>query len=99
MSVYSLKPYRYEADCAVRNYDDGRGKWVTGPPSDWGHELFPDRLDRIEENLMAAMELIPSLGEVGITSCVNGPTIWTGDSLARVGRTHVENAFEMNTLT
>ena len=32
---------------------------------------------------MAAMELIPSLGEVGITSCVNGPTIWTGDSLAR----------------
>ena len=48
---------------------------------------------------MAAMELIPSLGEVGITSCVNGPTIWTGDSLARVGRTHVENVFEMNTLT
>jgi dimethylglycine dehydrogenase len=89
----------YESDCAVRNYDDGRGKWVTGPPSDWGHELFPDRLDRIEENLMAAMELIPSLGEVGITSCVNGPTIWTGDSLARVGRTHVENVFEMNTLT
>ena len=91
--------YRYESECAVRNYDDGRGKWVTGPPSDWGHELFPDRMDRIEENLMAAMELIPSLGEVGITSCVNGPTIWTGDSLARVGRTHVENVFEMNTLT
>ena len=63
--------YRYESECAVRNYDDGRGKWVTGPPSDWGHELFPDRMDRIEENLMAAMELIPSLGEVGITSCVN----------------------------
>jgi len=89
----------YESECAVRNYDDGRGTWTTGPPSDWGHELFPDRLDRIESNLLSAMELIPSMGEVGITSCVNGPTIWTGDSLARVGRTHVDGAYEFNTLT
>lgn len=30
----------YEKDCAVRNYDDGRGEWVTGPPLDWGWSLL-----------------------------------------------------------
>lgn len=30
---------------------------------------------------------------------MNGPTIWTGDSLARCGRTHVDGYFDFNTLT
>eukprot|EP00501_MAST-03F_sp_TOSAG23-6_P002006 GSMAST32.ASY1.ANO1.2091.1 assembled CDS len=87
----------YEERTVLRNKPDDRGTWKNGPPSDWGHELFPDALDRIEGNLLSAMELCPSLAEVGFINCTNGPTIWTGDSLARVGRTH--RYFDFNTLT
>jgi len=45
------------------------------------------------------MELVPSLGEVGFKSVVNGPTIWTGDSLARCGRTRLPGYYDFNSLT
>ncbi len=45
------------------------------------------------------MEVIPALGEVGIKSIVNGPTIWTGDSLARCGRTRLPGYYDFNSLT
>ena len=61
-------------------------EWPEGPPARFAFDLFPPALDRLETSLMAAMELIPALGEVGFKSIVNGPTIWTGDSLARCGR-------------
>ena len=43
--------------------------------------------NRITPNIEAAIDLVPSLGEVGFKTIVNGPTIWTGDALPRCGRT------------
>lgn len=83
----------YENTCVVRT------DLPRGPPSDFIMELYPDMLDRIEENLMLGMELVPCLGEVGFKTVVNGPTIWTGDSLARAGKTQIPGWYDFNSLT
>lgn len=83
----------YEADCAVRR------EWKAGPPGEWAWDLFPENLDRLEESIFSAMELIPALQHVGFKSVVNGPTIWTGDSLPRCGRTLLPGYFDFNTLS
>eukprot|EP00515_Schizochytrium_aggregatum_P017301 CAMPEP_0202098848 /NCGR_PEP_ID=MMETSP0965-20130614/2104_1 /ASSEMBLY_ACC=CAM_ASM_000507 /TAXON_ID=4773 /ORGANISM="Schizochytrium aggregatum, Strain ATCC28209" /LENGTH=869 /DNA_ID=CAMNT_0048667351 /DNA_START=74 /DNA_END=2683 /DNA_ORIENTATION=+ len=83
----------YEEECIVRT------DMPRGPPSDFVMELFPDSLDRIEDNLLQGIELVPCLGEVGFKTVVNGPTIWTGDSLARVGRTTIPGWYDFNSLT
>ena len=64
---------------------DGRFWAVDGTPLDFGHELLPDDLDRIEENMAAACERLPALAEVGIKRVINGPMIWTPDSSALFG--------------
>lgn len=56
-----------------------------GTPLDFGHELFDDDLDRIEENMMRAIERVPALGEAGIKRVINGPMIWSPDSNALYG--------------
>jgi len=73
--------------------------WPLGPPDTWGMELFPDDLARISPNLLAAIDVIPALGTVGFRAIVNGPTIWTGDSLPRVGRTRLPGWFDFNSLS
>mmetsp|Transcript_17250 Transcript_17250/g.19620 ORF Transcript_17250/g.19620 Transcript_17250/m.19620 type:complete len:842 (+) Transcript_17250:84-2609(+) len=83
----------YEDECVVRT------DWPRGPPSSWGMELFPDKLDRIEENIMMNIDAMPILGTVGFKTIVNGPTIWTGDSLARVGRSTLPGWYDFNSLT
>ena len=50
-----------------------------GTPADFGHELLPDDLDRIERNLTQAVESIPVLGTAGIKRVVNGPMIFSPD--------------------
>ncbi len=50
-----------------------------GTPADFGHELLPDDLDRIERNLIQAVESIPVLGTAGIKRVVNGPMIFSPD--------------------
>ena len=37
----------------------------------------------------APLPQVPALGDVGFSSVINGPTIWTGDSLPRCGRTRL----------
>ncbi|RED45785.1 GcvT family protein [Aestuariispira insulae] len=64
---------------------DGRFWAEEGTPLDFGHELLPDDLDRITENVMRACERIPALGEAGIKRVINGPMIWTPDSAALFG--------------
>jgi len=54
-------------------------------PLDFGHELFPDDLGRIEENIMRAIERVPALGSAGIKRVINGPMIWSPDSSALFG--------------
>jgi dimethylglycine dehydrogenase len=57
----------------------------NGTPSDFGHELLHDDLDRISENVMRAMERLPVIESAGIKRVINGPMIWTPDSSALMG--------------
>ena len=51
-----------------------------GTPLDFAHDLFPDDIERIEENILRAIERVPALGEAGIRRVINGPMIWSPDS-------------------
>jgi dimethylglycine dehydrogenase len=54
-------------------------------PQDFGHELFPDDLERIEENTMRAMARVPVAGTAGVKRVINGPMIWSPDSAVLFG--------------
>jgi dimethylglycine dehydrogenase len=54
-------------------------------PLDFGHELFPDDLERIEENMMRAIARVPAVGRAGVKRVINGPMIWSPDSAALFG--------------
>ena len=56
-----------------------------GTPQGFGHELFPDDLERIEENMMRAIDRVPVVGTAGIKRVINGPMIWSPDSSALFG--------------
>ena len=64
---------------------DGRFWMENGTPLDFGHELLPDDLDRISENVMRACARIPALANAGIKRVINGPMIWSPDSAALFG--------------
>ncbi len=64
---------------------DGRFWSEHGTPMDFGHDLLPPDLDRIEDNVMRACERIPALAEAGIKQIINGPMIWSPDSSALLG--------------
>lgn len=51
-----------------------------GTPQGFGHELFADDLERIEENMLRAIDRVPAVGEAGIKRVINGPMIWSPDS-------------------
>ncbi len=55
--------------------------WAEGgTPLDFAHDLFPDDLERIEDNMMRAIDRVPAVGEAGIKRVINGPMIWSPDS-------------------
>ena len=64
---------------------DGRFWSEHGTPMDFGHDLLPPDLDRIEDNVMRACERVPALAEAGIKRIINGPMIWSPDSAALLG--------------
>jgi len=64
---------------------DGRFWAVDGTPLDFGHELLPDDLERIEDNMARACDRVPVLGDAGIKRVINGPMIWSPDSAALFG--------------
>ncbi len=64
---------------------DGRFWAEEGTPLDFGHELLPDDLERIGENVMRACDRIPALAEAGVKRVINGPMIWSPDSSALLG--------------
>ncbi len=64
---------------------DGRLFAEDGMPGDFGHELLPDDLERIEENVMRACARVPALAEAGVKRVINGPMIWSPDSAALLG--------------
>jgi len=61
----------YEATCT---------HWAEeGTPANFGHELLPDDLQRIEVNLARAIEALPCLQTAGIKRVINGPMIFSPD--------------------
>ena len=51
-----------------------------GTPLDFAHDLFPDDLERIEENMLRAIDRVPAVGSAGIKRVINGPMIWSPDA-------------------
>ncbi|QGX98745.1 FAD-dependent oxidoreductase [Roseovarius faecimaris] len=67
---------------------------VDGVPPEFGAELMPPDLDRVEHIIEAAMARIPALGEGGVKTVVNGPITFTPDANPLIGPAHgVENAW------
>ena len=64
---------------------DGQPWAVDGVPPDFGMELLPPALDRIEEIVALAMARVPALAEAGIKTIVNGPITFTPDANPLIG--------------
>ena len=65
----------------VGAYEKDYRLWAEdGTPQGFGHELFADDLERIEDNMMRAIDRVPAVGEAGIKRVINGPMIWSPDS-------------------
>ncbi|MEQ6203792.1 FAD-dependent oxidoreductase [Sulfitobacter sp. HNIBRBA2951] len=65
----------------VGAYEKDLRFWAEeGTPQGFGHELFADDLERIEENMMRAIGRVPAVGTAGIKRVINGPMIWSPDS-------------------
>jgi len=61
-------------------YEDKCTHWAEhGTPLDFGHELLPDDVGRMERNFEMAIERMPVLGRVGIKRVINGPMIFSPD--------------------
>ncbi len=65
----------------VGAYEKNVRFWAEeGTPEGFGHELFPDDLERIEDNMMRAIDRVPAIGTAGIKRVINGPMIWSPDA-------------------
>ena len=64
---------------------DGRPWGVDGIPSEFGMELLPPDLDRVEPIVAMAMERVPALANAGIRTIVHGPITFTPDANPLVG--------------
>ncbi len=58
---------------------------VDGTPWDFGHELLPDNLDKIEDSIEFAYRRFPSLGRAGVKSVIHGPFTFAPDGNPLVG--------------
>ncbi|WP_227267926.1 GcvT family protein [Roseobacter weihaiensis] len=65
----------------VGAYEKAVAFWAEeGTPQGFGHELFADDLERIEDNVLRAIDRVPVVGRAGIKRVINGPMIWSPDS-------------------
>ncbi|WP_298256410.1 FAD-dependent oxidoreductase [uncultured Litoreibacter sp.] len=70
----------------VGAYEKDVRLWAeSGTPQGFGHELFADDLERIEDNMLRAIDRVPVIGTAGIKRVINGPMIWTPDANALFG--------------
>ena len=70
-------------------YEKDAEAWsVDGCPPNFGADLMPPNLDRVEDIIMKAMERIPALETGGIKSVVNGPITFTPDANPLIGPAH-----------
>ena len=64
-------------------YEKDMRFWAEdGTPLDFAHDLFPDDLDRIMDNVIRATERVPCAETAGVKRVINGPMIWSPDSNA-----------------
>ena len=82
----------------VGAYEKDMRFWAEdGTPQGFGHELFADDLERIEPNMLRAIDRVPVVGSAGIKRVINGPMIWSPDSSALFGPVpEVQNYFCCN---
>lgn len=67
---------------------------VDGVPPEFGAELMPPDLDRVEHIIEAAMARVPALGTGGVKTVINGPITFTPDANPLIGPAHgVENCW------
>jgi dimethylglycine dehydrogenase len=67
-------------------YEQACEPWaVDGTPWDFGHELLPDKLDRVMDDLELAHERYPCLKEAGLKQIINGPFTFAPDGNPLVG--------------
>ena len=58
---------------------------VNGVPDSFKSDLLEPNLDRLEDVLTAVAERVPSFGDAGLKSIVNGPDGYTPDGLCLMG--------------
>ncbi|MEX0281214.1 MAG: FAD-dependent oxidoreductase [Arenibacterium sp.] len=61
---------------------------VDGVPPEFGADLMPPDLDRVEHIITAAMARIPALETGGVKSVINGPITFTPDANPLIGPAH-----------
>lgn len=67
-------------------YEQACDPWaVNGTPADFGHELLPDKLERIGDALELAYRRYPVLESAGIKKIINGPFTFAPDGNPLVG--------------
>ena len=72
----------------------GRPWGVDGVPPEFGMELLPPDLERVEPIVAMAMERVPALAQAGIRTIVHGPITFTPDANPLVGPAFgIENAW------
>ena len=73
---------------------DARVWSVDGVPPEFGADLMPPDLDRVEPIIEAAMRRIPALERGGVKSVINGPITFTPDANPLIGPAHgLKNAW------
>ncbi len=67
-------------------YEQACKPWaVDGTPWDFGHELLPDNLDKIETSIEFAYRRFPVLESAGVKSVIHGPFTFAPDGNPLVG--------------
>lgn len=67
-------------------YEQACDPWaVNGTPLDFGHELLPNKLDRIGDSMEFAFNRFPILEQAGIKNIINGPFTFAPDGNPLVG--------------
>ena len=76
-------------------YEKAAQTWsIDGVPPEFGADLLPPDLDRVEHIIEAAMARIPALSTVGVKSVINGPITFSPDANPLIGPAHnVANAW------
>ena len=67
-------------------YEKNGQPWsIDGVPPEFGMELLPPELERIEDIATQAMQRVPAASEGGIKTIVNGPITFTPDANPLIG--------------